>query len=335
MKTKSLLVLGCLLLSFNKFSSAQLLPKYGDSRSGTTGFQFLKIAPDARSVGMGEAFTAVVNDMSAVYWNPAGIAQLDSSIIHAQVGQTNYFSHINLQQIAIAKKIRPSVFLAAHLEYLSTGYMNVTTEFAPTGNGQQFNFSDLALGISMAKTLTDNFSFGFTAKYIREGIATVYTKNIVSDFGFQYNIGKGNTRFAVGVSNFGSPTSAGGSFTKLTFGGDATYKNFEKINVPSVFRLGVATDVIKKNNQLLTIAAQLNHPTDNNESVNVGVEYGWHKTLFGRMGYQFGTDESYLPSFGIGLLVKRKFGNIRFDYGFQAKKLLGVVHRISLTADLF
>ncbi len=323
------------MLLINQQSWAQLFPKYGDSRSGTTGFQFLKIAPDARSVGMGEAFTAVANDLSAVYWNPAGLTKLDTSNIHAQVGQTNYFSNINMQHIVVAKKIRPSVFLAAQLEYLSTGYMNVSTEFAPTGNGQQFNFSDLSAGVTLAKALTDNFSFGFNLKYIREGIATVYTQNVVADFGFQYDIGKGNTRFAVGVSNFGSPTSPGGSLTKLTFGGDSTYKSFEKINVPSIFRLGVATDVVKKNNQILTIAAQLNHPTDNNESFNFGAEYGWHKLLYARTGYQFGTDENYLPSFGVGLAIKRKFGNIRFDYGFQAKKLLGVIHRVTLTVDLF
>ena len=86
--------------------------------------------------------------------------------------------------------------------------------------------------------------------------------------------------------------------------------------------------------RLLTIAAQLNHPTDNNESYNFGVEYQWHQLLHVRTGYQFGVDENYLPSFGLGLLVKRKFGNIRFDYGFQAKKLLGVIHRITLTADI-
>lgn len=320
---------------FAEKSKAQLLPKYGDSRSGTTGFQFLKIAPDARSAGMGEAFTAVVDDVSAVYWNPAGITKLDSSKIHCLVSQTNYFSNIHLQHIVVAKKIRPSVFLAAQLEYLSTGYTNVTTEFAPTGNGQQFAYSDIAAGLTFAKTLTDNFSFGISGKYVREGIATVYTKNVLIDFGFQYNIGKGNTRFAVGVSNFGSPVTPAGSITQLTFNGNTTYSNFEKINVPSVFRLGVATDVVKKNNQLLTIAMQLNHPTDNNESVNIGGEYCWHKLLYGRMGYQFGTDENYIPSFGMGLLVKRKFGGIRLDYGFQAKKLLGAVHRITLVADLF
>jgi hypothetical protein len=324
-----------ILVSICLHANAQLLPKYGDSRSGTTGFQFLKIAPDARSVGMGEAFTAVVNDVSAVYWNPAGLTKLDSSHYHFQISNTAYFSNVKLQQVVFAKKLKHSTFVAAHLTYLNSGYMNVATEFAPQGNGQQFNYNNIDAGLSLAKALTDNFSFGFTFKYIQEGIATVKTKNVVADFGFQYDIGKGNTRFAVGISNFGSPTNAGGSIIKSTFSGDKTITEFEKINVPAIFRLGVATDVYKKNNQMLTVAAQLNHPTDNNESVNIGAEYNWHKTFYGRMGYQFGADEVGIPNFGFGLLVKRKFGSIRVDYGFQNKKILGTVHRISLTADIF
>ncbi len=320
---------------FLQKTSAQIFPKYGDSRTGTTGFQFLKIAPDARSVGMGEAFTAVANDLSAVYWNPAGITKLDSSNIHVQAGQTVYYSNLKMQHVVIAKKIRPSVFMAAQLQYLSTGYMNVNTEFAPTGNGQQFTFTDFAAGLTLAKTLTDNFSFGVTAKFIREEIATVYTNDAVIDFGFQYDIGKGNTRFAVGISNFGSPVHPSGSIGQTMFGGDITYNNFEKINVPAIFRLGVATDVVKQKYQMLTLAMQLNHPTDNNESLNFGAEYIWHQLFYGRTGYQIGTDENYMPSFGFGILVKRKFGGIRMDYGFQSKKILGTVHRITLTADLF
>jgi hypothetical protein len=44
-----------------------------DSNQGKNGLAYLKIPIDARAIGMGEAYTAVTEDASAVYWNPAGL----------------------------------------------------------------------------------------------------------------------------------------------------------------------------------------------------------------------------------------------------------------------
>lgn len=44
---------------------------------------FMMIGAGARSLGMGGAFSAVADDGSAIYWNPAGIAQIRNSEISA------------------------------------------------------------------------------------------------------------------------------------------------------------------------------------------------------------------------------------------------------------
>jgi len=41
---------------------------------GTVALQFLKLGVDARAIGMGEAYTAVIDDIFFVYWNLAGLA---------------------------------------------------------------------------------------------------------------------------------------------------------------------------------------------------------------------------------------------------------------------
>ena len=46
------------------------------ARLGTEGFGAFKISANARSSGMGDAFGAVANDVSAMFYNPAGITQI-------------------------------------------------------------------------------------------------------------------------------------------------------------------------------------------------------------------------------------------------------------------
>lgn len=308
----------------------QVLPSFGDSRTGTTGFQFLKIAPDARSASLGESYTATANDPAAMFWNPAGIAKTDSLDWLLTGGHAAYFGGINLQHVALVKKIGYESYLGVGVVYLNSGDMDVTTEFQPFGTGQSFRAINMATGITYAQRLTENFNFGVTAKYILESMADIKVDALVFDFGFQYDVGIANTRFAVGISNFGFNSTPKGEIEVTTLAGTKTVSSFEEIAVPAVFRLGFAWDMIKKSSHLLTMCTQLNHPTDNNETLGLGAEYTWRNILVFRTGYLLGTDEKGLPSFGFGINMKRRFGSIMLDYGFVQKNILGATHRLTL-----
>ncbi len=58
-------------------ASAQLLPTLGAQRVGTSAAQFLKIGAGARAEALGQAYVAISNDASALFWNPAGLVQFE------------------------------------------------------------------------------------------------------------------------------------------------------------------------------------------------------------------------------------------------------------------
>ena len=55
-------------------------------RDRTTSAAFLEIGAGARSLGMGGAFVSVANDASSMYWNPAGIVNVNT------VNLENYYA---------------------------------------------------------------------------------------------------------------------------------------------------------------------------------------------------------------------------------------------------
>ena len=316
--------------------SAQVLPSFGDSRTGTTGLQFLKVAPDARSAGMAQSYLAVANDVTALYWNPAGITRVDTFNWHFTAGHADYFAATQLQHVGLVKQIGGDTYLGVSMVYFNTGDMPVTTEFMPFGNGQTFRAINMAAGLSFAQRLTEAFSFGITAKYVHESMADVNTHAVLFDFGFQYDVGLANTRFAAGISNFGPKARPSGEITVIGANGIAdTYTDLEQINVPSVFRLGFAWDAVKQDKHLLTLATQLNHPTDNNETLGFGAEYLWNRLLYLRGGYLLGADEPILPAFGFGIALQRRFGRLNIDYGFNDAGRIGSTHRLTFGLSLF
>jgi len=316
-------------------AKAQILPSFGDSRSGSTGMQFLKIAPDARSLAMGGAYVAVANDVSAMYWNPAGISQVDTGKVNAQISHTQYFGDITANYVGVVTKIGRLKYLGFQVFNMSYGSMKETTEFDPNGTGRTFTISNYHVGLTYAQVLTSNFSFGINARYANEGFPGVNVHNVLFDLGLKYDVGVKNARFGINFSNFGFNVKPDGKAQVLKFNGPTDITNFNTVTVPGIFRLGAAFDPIMGYKHNLTIAAQLNHPTDNNETYALGAEYAFKRILYGRVGYEFASDEAYrAPSAGVGFKLKRNFGGLTIDYGILAKSRLGNIQRLTVAFTL-
>ena len=74
---------------------------------------------------------------------------------------------------------------------------------------------------------------------------------------------------------------------------------------------------------------QLNHPNDNSENLNWGVEYWWKGMFALRGGYKTAqAEESY--SLGFGLNFPITMADFKLDYAFTDFGRLGTVNRFGI-----
>jgi hypothetical protein len=314
---------------------AQLIPSFGRDRAGTSGYQFLKIPVDARSAAMGQTVASNAFDVSALFWNPALAAQIGRGTT-AGVGFTKYHADVDLGYVGVIQDLGSFTFGFA-FQTMQSGEMNVTTEFQPFGTGETFQVVDWAAGLTVAQELTDLFSYGLTARFVQEKIAEISAQTLLMDAGIFYRVGQTGAQMAVVIRNFGFDSSVSGEIDRIVL--DQTepllVDDFESFTPPTTFFLGLSYNAFQSDAaQDLTLSAQLSNPNDNAESFNLGLEYVWHRLFALRSGYQFGVEETNIPSFGLGLMLQDVGPDARFDYGFTSFERLGSVHRISLEVGI-
>ena len=83
------------------------VPSHATTNVGTAGAQFLKIGPGARVDSLGGAFGALADDVTSIYWNPAGISQLEKTSFSDT--QIFWLADIRYNYLAFATPIKTSV----------------------------------------------------------------------------------------------------------------------------------------------------------------------------------------------------------------------------------
>lgn len=324
---KKILIIIIVLVSIFE-SKAQLFPVLGEQRAGISTAQFLKIGVGGRATAMGDAFVAVANDASALYWNPAGLVQFEDDQV--------FFSH-NKWVVDISHDFFGGVYhldasnaFGVAVTSLSMADMPVTTEFAPFGTGEYFGYHDLAVAITYSRKMTAQFSFGGSVRYIESTLDKLKMRGVMVDLGTYYWTGLGSTRFAVTVSNFGNQLAPDGEVVLV---GNRSVSEWQAFSPPTIFRIGFAFEPYQNDEHMITTSIQLNHPNDNSENVVLGAEYNWKKILYLRGGYKINVDEQDF-TFGAGVNVPISIADFTLDYAYAKFSRLGTAHRFSILLGL-
>ncbi len=321
---KKLLLISFVLIFAYSNANAQLFPTLGGQRAGISTAQFLKIGVGGRASAMGDAFIAVANDASSLYWNPAGLVQFSDDQI--MFSHNKWVVDINHDFLGAVYHLGKDYALGVSIIGLSMDKMPVTTEFAPFGTGEFFTFSDVAIALTYSQKMTDKFSFGATVRYMEETLDKLKMRGVMIDLGTYYWTGLGTTRFAVAVSNFGAELAPDGDVVLV---GKRKKSEWQSFAPPTMFRIGFAFEPYQTEMHRITASVQLNHPNDNSENFAIGFEYEWSKILFLRGGYKFNVDEQDF-SFGAGFNFPISLANFTLDYAFTNFGRLGAVHRFSI-----
>jgi len=282
---------------------------------GTLGGQSLKIGVGARSAAMGDAYVAIADDATAVYWNPAGIARISGQSV--TLNHTEWPADINFDQAAYVFGIKwiPGM-LGVNVRALTMSSDIVRTTYLPEGTGETFDAGEWAYGLSYGRSLTDKFSAGFSLNYVQTGLEDVKGQSVTFDFGTLYDIGVMGARIGMAIQNIGS---------------DMTFLN-EKVKMPVYFRVGGAMDLVQRGDSRVLTVAEFTHPPDNSEKLNLGAEYAFRDYVFLRGGYKLNYDTEGLTA-GIGVkfpLTASKASIARVDYAYQDLDFLVSAHRFSL-----
>jgi len=287
---------------------------------GSSTANFLKIGIGARGVAMGGAFSAISDDASSVYWNPAGLGQLtrkEASFMHNE-----WVEDIGYDYIGYAHPLKPGdkgVF-GGSLYYLTAGSIQgYDWEGTPL---KKYGADDTAAVFSYGRKITGKrfkmpdrgLYAGTNLKLINKRLATKSAFGIAFDAGVLYKPGwsllDGNLQFAGVLQNLG---------TGLKF--------VEKHDpFPFNFKIGSAYNRVLFDNDF-TFALDLNVPSDNDVSLNLGVEYVFWNLISLRCGYKSRADLDKGIRFGAGFEVE----DMSIDYAFVPFGVLGNTHRFTIS----
>lgn len=301
--------------------------------------EFLAIGVGGRALGLGSAFVAIASDVSAGYWNPAGLSRLDypqAMLMYDErfAGLVNY----NYGAVAIPYKTDMTFGLSVirlgvdGIPDTRNALIDLNGNLKLDGDEQldynkitEFNYADWAFLFSFAKRYSENLSYGANLKIIKRDIAEYGAWGIGFDLGLIYlpvenlslgaNLQDVTTTIVVwdnGTTQLISPT--------LKIGAAYQFRILNGVLTPAF-----DTDIRFENRRFASILNLGPVSFD----FHSGLEYTYDNLISVRLGY----NDVKQFTFGAGIVLPK----LNIDYSFvkfDREGELGNTHRISLMLTL-
>ncbi len=178
----------------------------GASFVGVRAAEFLTIPVGARGIGMGSSFSAVADDITSIWWNPAGLGFLESA--ETMVNVVDHSLDLTYTYGAVAVPMFDNrMTFGAFVGYLDVPEIEITTLNSPNGTGRTYNAYDLQMGGSFAYNFSDRFVGGINMKYVHQEMFSNISGNAFAiDAGAIYHtqLADKEIKFAFSIQNLGT-----------------------------------------------------------------------------------------------------------------------------------
>ena len=321
----------------------QMAMAEGIKKVGTSAATFLRIPVGARATGMGSSFVSMLDDPTALYWNPSVIASINSNAL--VIDHSLWMPGIYFDYAGLVIPVEALGVFGISVTILHTDEMEVTTIEEPMGTGESFTASSFAIGFTYSRYLTDQFSIGGTFKYIQETIYNSSATGIAFDVGTIYETPFAGIRLGASISNFGTKMHITGEDLNVRVdiapGQEGNNQsivgklNTDEFDLPLIMRVGISGEVLNNESFRWTLSVDGVNPNDNSQSVNFGSEIGlFSEKLRFRAGYKslFLTESEVDLTLGMSINEINVFGDvlISFEYAYQNFVHLGESNRFTL-----
>jgi len=283
----------------------------------TTGFQFIKSQVGARPAAMAGAFAAVPGDLNDLYYNPAGLA-----VIQSRSGSFTYLKHLLDFNSGFIGYVEPGLgpgVLAAGLYYMDYGSFKKADQDG-TDLGE-FGASSLVFTTAYGLQPLNHLYTGASLKYIRASIDNYASDALAVDGGLIYHLPGQQLTLAASFANLGRSMTS--------------FINYRE-KLPFLMRFGVAKHLA---HLPLLWSFNIYRYSDEDWHGALGGEFTLSEHVFLRLGYDnsgkdlkvnLSGDRFAGAAIGLGLVWKK----YRFDYAWSSMGELGSLNRFSLSGDL-
>ncbi|NOX36625.1 MAG: PorV/PorQ family protein [Calditrichaeota bacterium] len=297
--------------------------------------EFMAIDVSPRAQALGGSFVALANDVTASYYNPAGLVNLQAtqfSFMHAW----QFVNFVNFDYLAVAHPIGYHRVLGISVSRLAVDDIP-DTRAALIQQGDdwrldwsrvtRFNSADYVVTVALGQRWNERLSWGVSVKLIRRNLGENYANGIGVDGGLQFQL-RPNWRLGLSLKNMTTTLIAWDTGEKELVYPMGILGTAYRFRVPGMDAYFIPNlDVILRSVSLPGAGdARVYNFEGGIFTGAVGGEFQYR----GVLSFRAGIDELQRFAFGIGV----KIPHIRVDYSFlNYARELGNSHRIGILLD--